>query len=315
MNHSVKLSVLAGIIVAVNAGIASADNAIPIIPFDVLKKKDDVEKSDKAEVSKKKESGHAAPAPHAKKRDEMQLVDASRKRTIEVEEGRNELITIALGHINRIEVPFENPKIVTTSTASIQVDGRVIYVSTRAKIPVTMFVTPPDAEHPSISLSLIPKRIPPRSVVLKFSDASKVPLLPASMDKAEKWEQQPYIDLIKKSFRALAKNRVPDGYSLSRVSEGMAVPDCRQPGLRFDFSNAEIVSGSRLRIYIGVAQNDSSHPVEFKERSCATWGVAGVAAWPRVFLKPGEKTEVYVAVKSQAWAHRATGKFRKPLVE
>lgn len=297
--------------------VALADNAIPIIPFDVLKKKDNLQdvKSGNANppdnVSPVKKGG----ATTSKSGSEPELLDAAVKRTIKVEEGRNVLISISLGHPNRLEVPFENPKIVTTSTASIQVDGNVIYVSTRSKVPVTMFIMPESAEHPAISVSLIPKRIPPRDIELKFADDSTIPLMPASKEKAEQWEQTPYIDLIKKSMRALANKRIPDGYSLSRLREGMALPLCQQDGLKFDFASGEVVTGSRLRIYVGVIQNISNRVVEFKERSCATWGVAGVAAWPQVFLRPGDKTEVYVAVKANAWASKPSGKYRKPLVE
>jgi conjugal transfer pilus assembly protein TraK len=50
---------------------------------------------------------------------------------------------------------------------------------------------------------------------------------------------------------------------------------------------------------VGVAHNTGVTPIEFDERACASTQdeVLAVAAWPKVVLKPGESTELYVAVR------------------
>jgi len=53
---------------------------------------------------------------------------------------------------------------------------------------------------------------------------------------------------------------------------------------------------------VGVARNTGVTSIEFDERSCATGKdeVLAVAAWPKVVLRPGESTELYVAVRRSA---------------
>ena len=41
--------------------------------------------------------------------------------------GVNELIPVALGHLNRIVTPFESPQVRTTSDAQTQIKGNVVY--------------------------------------------------------------------------------------------------------------------------------------------------------------------------------------------
>ena len=285
---------------------APAAETIPVVPLDVLKKAPPVlPAANKETDASKRQSKPAADTGQAlKASDDASVVNSLNRSFLVVKEGRNVLIPVALGHINRLIVPFENPKVVTTSSANIQADGHVIYVATRTKVPVTMFITPEDAERPAISVSLIPKRIPPREIELRL-DSPQATLLPASKAKAEKWERSmPYIEVIKEALKMLAQGRVPDGYSLSNLPENAASPFCHQDGLRFSFHPGQVANGSKLRIYIGTAQNITNRVVEFKERSCGNWGVAGVAAWPRVWLEPGQKTEVYVAIRNGVWVKR-----------
>ncbi len=55
--------------------------------------------------------------------------------------------------------------------------------------------------------------------------------------------------------------------------------------------------GHSLNVYVGVAKNETSAPVEIKEAMCGSWDVAAVAAFPNVILEPGQKTEIYVVKK------------------
>ena len=55
--------------------------------------------------------------------------------------------------------------------------------------------------------------------------------------------------------------------------------------------------GHNLNVFIGVAQNTSTQTIEFKEALCGGWEVAAVTTWPLNVLEPGQKTEIYVAMK------------------
>ena len=77
--------------------------------------------------------------------------------------GVNQLVPVALGHLNRIVTPFAQPRVNTTSQASTEVRDHVIYVAPSEPVPVTLFITEADSEQQALSLTLVPKRIPARN--------------------------------------------------------------------------------------------------------------------------------------------------------
>ncbi len=93
------------------------------------------------------------------------------------EAGVNQIIPIAVGHPNRIVTPFSNPEIVSTSLTGATDNGQcgevcikenVVYVATDKQYPVTMFITEKGSEAQALSLTMVPRRIPPREVFLKL---------------------------------------------------------------------------------------------------------------------------------------------------
>ena len=75
----------------------------------------------------------------------------------------------------------------------------------------------------------------------------------------------------------------------------------------------QILEGYNLNFYVGVMTNVADSPVEFREQRCGGWKVAAVTSWPLKVLKPGQKTEVYVAVKREDEVPAES--VRKPLIE
>ncbi|MBO0180756.1 conjugal transfer protein TraK, partial [Vibrio parahaemolyticus] len=71
-------------------------------------------------------------------------------------------------------------------------------------------------------------------------------------------------------------------------------------------ANGQMMMGHHLTVFVGIARNVTSEPIEFKEQSCGNWSVAGVTSWPHKVLEPGQKTEVYVAVKQREKTESAT---------
>ena len=95
---------------------------------------------------------------------------------ITVKQGSNYIVPIAIAHPNRIVTPFSNPEVISTSLTGMKADGscseicikdNVVYVATNKQVPVTMFVNEKGNESASISLTLVPKKIPPREIALK----------------------------------------------------------------------------------------------------------------------------------------------------
>lgn len=91
-------------------------------------------------------------------------VAADTPTTLLMTPGVNELIPVALGHLNRIVTPFESPQVRTTSDAQTQIKGNVVYVATDKESPVSLYITPPGQEASALSVTLVPRRIPPREI-------------------------------------------------------------------------------------------------------------------------------------------------------
>lgn len=230
-------------------------------------------------------------------------------QTLEVPPGVNEIIPVAVGHLNRIITPFEKPEVRTVSPATTQIEGNVLYVAPADETPVTLYVTPGGNEALALSLTLAPRRIPPREIRLtlgaeqyrKLGDLQgqgrRTPASSKAMEERE-YTPQDYIADLKQTFRALALRRTPPGFSLREPVAGETLR-CEQPGLRV--TTGQALEGRDWVILVGVVRNGGSSPVELDERSCAGSGreTLAVAAWPKVLLAPGEASELYVAVRNQ----------------
>lgn len=241
--------------------------------------------------------------------------------------GQNIFVPIAVNHPNRFLTPFKNPQVVSTTLSGgsnkgdcgeICIRGSVVYISTDKTFPVTAFITEKGREDIALSITMLPKQVPPREVKLTLPEEVMSELRygmgSGSAKEAEIWEtSQPYVDTIRTAFRDIAKGTVPQGYVLRKVKGADPVPTCSHPGLAFDFVRGQILEGYNLNFYVGVMTNVADSPVEFREQRCGGWKVAAVTSWPLKVLKPGQKTEVYVAVKRED--ETPSESVRKPLIE
>lgn len=213
---------------------------------------------------------------------------------VPMEPGVNEIIQVAVNHLNRIVTPYAEPKITTSSPATTEIRDNVIYIGTTQESPLTLFITEKGSEEQALSLTLIPRKIPPREIFLQLKEGTSNIRY---TKRAEKWEQsQPYVATIEQLFRTLALGQLPPGYSFEDDPNG-ELPACRQTGLAFDFQSGQTVMGHNLIVHIGIAKNTAPHAIEFIENTCGDWDVAAVSAFPRNVLNPGERTEIYVAQK------------------
>lgn len=212
--------------------------------------------------------------------------------------GVNELIPVALGHLNRIVTPFDSPQVRTTSDAQTQIKGNVVYVATDKETPVSLYVTPSDQEAPALSVTLVPRRIPPREITLSIA-GQQWPKLGVVNRKAATWEMaQPYVDSLRDLFRSLALNELPQGYDIRLAGKTDPSPTCFQPGLKFSFKQGQMVTGHYFTVYVGLVESIADEPVEVSEIACHSPEMVASSYWPRNILLPGEKTELYVAVRN-----------------
>lgn len=249
-------------------------------------------------------AAYVAPAPR------KPTVPVETRQDVVVSNGANVLIPISRGQINRIVTPFENPQIQTVSTAELEVASNVVYVTPSDDMPVTMFITPEDDEGIAVSLTLLPQSIPPIQANLLFSQA-----VPGSAGgapghqtiamggigysgQAKRWERsQPFMDTLRDMMRELALGNLPRGYTLANMLTGTGIPSCKQDGVSYDFSKSQFILGHDFRIFIAVAQNQSSQNVEVSHSACTHPNRAAVAFWPHEILEPGQKTEVFLVTR------------------
>ena len=222
--------------------------------------------------------------------------------------GVNLIVEIAIDHLNRILTPFPNPQVRTVSDATTSVDGSAIYVATASEAPVTLFVSDASDPNHALSLTLAPRRLPPREIQLVLSEP-----LPATLGAAPAFAAtgaastaaaSDYVEGITEAMRALAKETIPSGYSLRQARRSETVT-CSQLGL--STSRGQVLEGSDLWLLTALARNTSSVPLDIEERACRAsidGETVAVAAWPRVSLAPGEQVELYVAARPRTAEQR-----------
>lgn len=233
-----------------------------------------------------------------------QQITSVAPQQLQVKPGINELIPIAVGHLNRLVTPFDNPVVTTTSQATTRTKGKIVYVATADETPVTLYITPGDNQDIALSLTLIPKRIPAREIHLSLDNDTYQVLTKLQQQTTAAGgkiadKEQDYITTLKKLFRDLGLQKTPPGFSLRGAGHVESI-HCHQD--RLQISTGQLLEGQDLLVLVGVARNTGVTPVEFNERACATGKdeVLAVAAWPKVVLGPGEATELYVAVRRPA---------------
>lgn len=228
------------------------------------------------------------------------------RQEVLVSPGANTLIPISKGQINRLVTPFEKPIVQTVSEAAITASGNAIYVTPHTDQPITMFVTPDEDESIALSLTLLPQTVPPIQANLIL--AQNLPGgrkglagnagASTNTEEASKWERsQPYMDSLRGILRDMALGTLPPGYSFGALPSGTSIPACAQPGMKFDFSKSQLITGHDFRIYVAVAQNISPRTLEFDHSACTHPYRAAVSSWPHEILEPGQKTEVFLVTR------------------
>lgn len=220
---------------------------------------------------------------------------------IDVEFGRNKAFGIALQHLNQIVTPFRDPDVMTTSVASISTVKGVVYVSTLLTSEIALLIyekggNPADA----ISLTLVPDAINPVSVRINvpgYVAGDSLGSTVANNEMARGWEMdQPFLEVVKSSFRELALGRVPDGYGFQGIKRiPPQMPRCDFPG--FEITPVQLVSGNSMQIIVSRLTNHNNFPVQVDESKCDSAGLIGAATWPSSKLGPGQSAELYLAVR------------------
>jgi conjugal transfer pilus assembly protein TraK len=226
--------------------------------------------------------------------------------TIEVKPGVNEIITIAKGLLNRLVLPFTDPKIQTSNKVDVKIRDNVAYITSNATKPVGMFITDISDQTNAISLTLVPRQIPPREIRLQYQD----PSLMVSNKKSSTWEKNTAFEVtVRNLMRTIALREKPPGYALVTKVDKKDFK-CTQNGIASELRH--IVKGHDLEVGVRLMENVSNRRIELKETNCYDYGVMAVAAWPTVILEPGEATEMFIVRKRHVVKKPFRTRFDRP---
>lgn len=217
---------------------------------------------------------------------------------IEARPGVNEIIPIGVGALNRLRTNFSRPQIKTVSDAMVQAEGGVIYAASNTEDPITLFVHEHQRPDQAMSLTLLPRSLPPIDIAVNLAGYEAV-TLPDVPEVAEKWEAgQPYVETLNDLLTSLASGTVPSGYGLETLKHPMhpLMPHCRF-GQGVIVTPRQVLTGRNLLVLVSQVSNRSTWPISLDESQCMADGVRAVAAWPRVSLGSGQDTELFVVVQ------------------
>lgn len=208
-----------------------------------------------------------------------------------VRPGQNNIVPIASHpHLNRIVTPFAYPVVHTgNQTATMEQEGRVIYIAAPRNETVTLFITDGEREESdAISLTLAAGPIPPQEVRLELQGQQHT-VGPAGHRAAAYENSYPHYDLIRNVLRAAAKGNVPNGYNLRRSNDADPLVLCEGVATR----PAQVLEGRSLFVLISEARNTSSRAIEVKEQECYQQGVLAISLWPSPRIQPGQSAELF----------------------
>ncbi|MEC4747580.1 type-F conjugative transfer system secretin TraK [Methylomicrobium sp. Wu6] len=217
--------------------------------------------------------------------------------TIKPKPGRTESVIVAKGKLNRIVTPYAEPKVLTVDNVETKIDGSAVYIATDSETPVSMFIS--DAETGDAALlQLSPQELITPVEIRIEADASKAAQVEVGSSKTDRLFRQdsPYINEVKAVMQNLGKQQIPQGFTLEEVTDELrGKAFCHDPNLTY--WAGQLLSGHDSRIVVLIGQNNGNATVIFEEAFCASEDTMAVAAWPKVRLEPGEKTEIYLLLR------------------
>ena len=216
------------------------------------------------------------------------LLDPSRARVITLTNGGSQTVYLSVTDPNRIQLPFANPHII--STTDIDIDKRVnsnnIYITFNGAVthPVQLFVEPPEGGV-VLGLQLVPKRIPSQTLIVE-DDAKANTSVTGDQTLARK--SNDYVNRIEALMQTAALGGLPEGYS--RIDAHF--PPIAMNGLMVEV--ARRLSHRDADIYVYTVTNPGKQDALLQETEFDGDNVLAVSIFPTPLLHPDEKTLVIV---------------------
>lgn len=218
-----------------------------------------------------------------------------RTNVVRVSSDRNEIIYVSSTLPNRIATPFAEPKSIDQqkNDADISPVGQSLYVTMKPTgKPVALFVTGSNPNDPVISLTLVPKDMPPQTVVLQMDKPQAEPGNKSDAEHAP--DSNVYTDNIRYVMREAALGKTPEGFSegplpaaAANIGNVIAYPKVRYSGPEYD-------------IYRYTLQGTTQTDVDLDEGTFYSEGVRAVSFFPTATLSRGKTTDVYIVSDKSA---------------
>jgi conjugal transfer pilus assembly protein TraK len=223
-------------------------------------------------------------------------LDPTRARVIPFANGVSRSVWVSARQINRIQVPFANPRVVGLEDLEVdrQVDSNNIFVS--FKTPDTaketrIYIESPDRQ--AIALDLVPKLIPGQTILIEDTDgivSAKPAGAPAMSRKATSYESE-----LAEILEAAVKGGAPAGYAVLDLRRDKGVGAISMSGLLVEPALKFSSRGRDLFVYD--VTNPGVVPATLREEDFNGAGVQALAIHPAVQLAPGQRTRVYVVAR------------------
>lgn len=222
-----------------------------------------------------------------------------RTNVVRVGSDRNEIVYVSSVLPNRISTPFAEPRSVDQQPGDVDISpvGQSLYVTMKPTgKSVALYITGSNPNDPVISLTLVPKEMPPQTIVLQL-DKNQVET-GGSAEATHAPDSNVYTDNIRYVLREAALGKTPEGFSegplpasAANIGNVVAYPKVRYSGPTYDIFRYTLV---------GTSPND----VDLEEGTFYSDGVRAVSFFPTATLSKGKTTEVFIVSDKSA-----TGEF------
>lgn len=215
----------------------------------------------------------------------------TKSNVLRVGADRTEIAYISSQFPNRIATPFANPRAIDTNEAEVKPEGQSLYVI--AKDPskaVALFITGDKPTDPVVSLTLVPKALPPQTIVLQLDGVNTEAAV-----KEEMPAPAAYLERVRYVMRQIALGKTPAGFVEGALPQASAAIGELVVYLQSRYS------GSSFDLYRYKVANSVDRSVELDESAFYSDGVRAVAFFPTsVLSNKGDTTFVYVIADKTA---------------
>lgn len=216
----------------------------------------------------------------------LSMIDPTRARVVSCRSRGAVTVWVSDHHVNRIQLPFANPRVIGTTALMInrRAASNNVYVSFASEpVPDQVWFEPPGESAVSCGLQLVPKDIPAQDIVV-LDDTVESTSTRARRAGAD----NEYLTRVQALMEQAALGASPAGFSEAELqTPSMAISGVAVRGLRRLSSRTE-------DLYVYEVTNAGTSDREVREEEFDGAGVLAVSILPRPLLRPNERAVLVI---------------------